>query len=138
MKRLFLGLLAVMMLVMSGCGGGSVDVVVPIVPVVYPPTITSYQFTQYRSTELVSGSVNFDAPDSDIKSMTVVVYDSRGYEVPGTRTTAPLNLPGLTYGTVAFSIDYITYPADQFTFYIYLTDWNGNSSNTIAGTFLVP
>jgi hypothetical protein len=138
MKKIFLGVLAMMMLVMSGCGGGGSAEVVVTVPIMYPPSITTYQFTQYRSTELISGSVNFDAPDSDIKSMTVVVYDSRGSEVLGSRLTTPLSLPGVTQGTVAFSIDYITYPADQFSFYIYLTDWNGYSSNTVAGTFLVP
>jgi len=45
---------------------------------------------------------------------------------------------GLTQGTISFSIDFITFPADFFTFSIYLTDFNGNTSNQIVDTFRVP
>ncbi|MFA7404425.1 MAG: hypothetical protein WC007_10545 [Pelobacteraceae bacterium] len=136
MKRIFLGVLAMMMLVMTGCGGGSVEVVVPIEPAIYPPSITSYQYSKDTVREFVNGSINFNAPDSDIDSMTVVVFDSRGYEIA--RTTAALNLPGVSQGTVLFSIDYVTYPADKFTFSIYLTDFNGYTSNQVVDTFWVP
>lgn len=136
MKRLLLGVLAIMMLVMSGCGSGSVEVVIPIEPVIYPPTITSYRYSKDTVKEFVDGSIDFNAPDADIDTMTVVVFDSRGYEMA--RTRAVLNLPGVSQGSVLFSIDYVTYPADKFTFSIYLTDFNGNSSNQVVDTFWVP
>lgn len=34
MKKLLVGMLAILMLAMAGCGGGSVEVVVPVAPVV--------------------------------------------------------------------------------------------------------
>jgi hypothetical protein len=135
MKRLLLGMLAMMMLVMSGCGD---DTVVVVVPVVDPPTITSYEFAKNTATEFVNGSVNFVAPDSDIDTITVVVFDSQVNEVSRTITTV-LNLPiGATQGTIPFSIDYITFPNDTYTFSIFLTDFNGNPSNQAVDIFLVP
>jgi hypothetical protein len=135
MKRLLTGLLALTMLVLSGCGDATVAVIIPITPV-DPPTITSYQFTKNTATEFVNGSVDFFAPDSDIDTITIAVFDSRGVLV--TRTRTALNLPGVTRGTISFSIDYVTYPADTFTFSIFLTDFNGNTSNQIVDTFRVP
>ena len=70
MKRLMLGLLAIMVVGLSGCGEAPVAV--------SPPTITSYSFTKDAVHEFIDGSVNYYAPDSDIDSMTVVAYDSRG------------------------------------------------------------
>jgi len=133
MKRLLLCILAMTILVMPGCGDGGVTVVVPVVE---PPSITSYQFTQDRVDEFIDGSVNFFAPDSDIDTITVTVFDSRGFEV--SRTTALLDLPGVIQGTIPFSIAYITYPIGTFTFSIFLTDFNGNTSNLIVDTFSVP
>ncbi|MFZ2950992.1 MAG: hypothetical protein WA003_16070, partial [Desulfuromonadaceae bacterium] len=101
MKRALLGLLAVMMLVMSACGDATVAVVVPLGPVIEPPSITSYQFTQNRTAEFIDGSVDFFAPDSDIATMTVVVFNS-GFE---SRTTTPINLPNVIQDTILFSID---------------------------------
>jgi hypothetical protein len=128
MKRLLLGVLAIMMLVVTGCGRETIAV--------NPPTITTYQFTKDAVNEFIDGSVGFYAPDSDIDSMTVAVFDSRGYEIARTKTF--LSLRGVTHGTIFFSIDYITYPADRFTFSIYLTDFNGYTSNQAVDTFLVP
>jgi hypothetical protein len=133
MKRLLLGMLAMMMLVMSGCGD---DTVVVVVPVVDPPTITSYEFAKNTATEFVNGSVNFVAPDSDIDTMTVAVFDSRGFEVA--RTITVLNLPGAISGIIPFSIDYFNLLNDTYTFSIFLTDFNGNTSNQIVDTFRVP
>lgn len=133
MKRLLLGMLVMTILVMAGCGDGSISVVVPVVE---PPSITSYQFTQDRSVEFIDGSVNFFAPDSDIDTIIVTVFDSRGFEV--SRTKAIQDLPGVIRGTIFFSIDYFTYPIGTFTFSIFLTDFNGNTSNLIVDTFSVP
>jgi hypothetical protein len=136
MKKLLLGMMAIMMLVMSGCGGGSVEVVVPIGP--SPPLITSYGFTKDTVREFVDGSVAFYAPDSDIDTMTVVVFNPRGIEISRTQTL--INLPGTAHGTIPFSIDYAAFPSEAFayTFSIYLTDFNGNTSSQAVDTFFVP
>lgn len=70
--------------------------------------------------------------------MTVVAFDSRGFE--RSRTITLIHLPGAVRGTIPFSIDYHTFPSDAFayTFSVYLTDFNGLTSNQGAGTFLVP
>lgn len=129
MKRIIFGILAIMMAGLSGCGETTTVTV-------NPPSITSYRFTKDAVTEYIDGNAGYFAPDSDIDSMTVVVFDSRGFEISRTKTF--LNLPGITQGTVFFSIDYLTYPADKFTFSIYLTDFNGYTSNQIVDTFQVP
>jgi hypothetical protein len=132
MKKLLLSMLTMMTLVMSGCGGSSVAVVVPV----EPPSITSSQFSQDRVAEFIDGSVDFFAPDSDIDTITVAVFDSSGAVI--FRKESLLNLQAVVHGTVPFSIDYVTYPAGTFTFSIFLTDFNGNTSNLIGGTFSIP
>lgn len=137
MKRMLLGMLAIMMLVMSGCGGGTVEVVVPIEPVINPPSITLNQFTQDRVRDFIDGSVVFFAPDADIDTMTVSVFDSiGGFE--RSRTTAVITLPGVVRGTIPFSIDYLNFPNGTFTFSIFLTDIDGFTSNLVVGTFSAP
>lgn len=132
MKKLLLGMLTVLMLVISGCG----EVIVE--PVIYPPSISSYQFTKDPVAEFIDGSVIFYAPDSDIVMMTVVVIDPRGFEIY--RNNPPIYLPGAVQGTIPFSIDYVNFPSEvyAYTFSIYLTDLNGNTSNQAVDTFFVP
>lgn len=138
MKKLLLGMMAMMMLLMSGCGDSSVAVVIPVEPVISPPSITAYRFTKDPVTEFIDGSVDFQAPDSDIDTMTVVVIDPRGFEIA--RSLTVINLRSVAQGTIPFSIDYAAYPSDAFayTFSIYLTDFNGNISNQAVDAFLVP
>jgi hypothetical protein len=131
MKRLFLGLLAIMMLVISGCGDASGPYYH-----YYPPAITSYQFTKDIVAEFIDGSIDFYAPDSDIDTMTVTVFNSRGIQI--SRTRKLIDLPRVIEGTIFFSIDYLTYPADTYTFSIILTDFNGLTSNEIVDVFRVP
>ncbi|OGU13627.1 MAG: hypothetical protein A2076_08745 [Geobacteraceae bacterium GWC2_53_11] len=131
MKRVMLGILAILMVVgLSGCGDSTVAVA--------PPSITSYQFTKDALHEYINGSVDYYAPDSDIDSMTVVVYDSRGRE--WSRTNTLISHPGITQGTIPFSIDYVTFPSDAYayTFSIYLTDFNGYTSNQAVDSFYIP
>ena len=137
MKRLLLGMMAMMMLVMSGCGGGSVEVFVPLGPVISPPTITAYRFIKDPVTEFIDGSVDFYAPDSDIDTMTVAVFDSGGSLI--SRTTTLINLQAVT-GRIPFSIGYgnRAFLVDTLTLSVYLTDFNGLTSNVAVTTFLVP
>lgn len=136
MKRALLGMLAIMMLVLSGCGGGRVEVVVPVGP--EPPSITSHSFTKNTATEFIYGEVTFYAPDSDIYSMTVVAIGPRGNEVSRTKTYP--DRTGVIQGTIPFSIDYYNFPSGvyPYTFSIYLTDFNGYTSNQAVDTFYVP
>jgi hypothetical protein len=138
MKRLLLGMMAMMMLVMSGCGDASVAVVIPVGPVISPPSITAYRFTKDPVTEFIDGSVDFQAPDSDIDTMTVVAINPEGFEI--SRVVKLINLKGVVQGTIPFTIDYATFPSSAFayTFSIYLTDFNGNTSNQAVDTFFVP
>lgn len=133
MKRILLGMLAVMMLVMSACGDSSVTVVAPL----EPPTITSFQFTQDRTDEFIDGSVGFFAPDSDIDTMTITVINNSGGSVQF-RTTTLINLPDVIRGTIPFSIDYLAFPAGTFTISVFLTDFNGLSSTQAVGVFSIP
>lgn len=135
MKRLLVGLVAMLTLVMTGCGDGSVTVVVPIVTP-QPPTIESYAFTKNTASLFVLGSVNYFAPDSDIDSMTVTVFNSSGFQAA--RSVTIINQPGVVRGTIPFSIDYANLLADTYTFSIFLTDFNGLTSNQIVDTFRVP
>jgi hypothetical protein len=132
MKRLVLGMLTIMTLVMYGCGNPGVAVVVPF----NPPSITLNQFTKDSVEEFIDGNVVFIAPDSDIDTITVAVFDSSGSII--FRKESLLNLQGVVQGTVPFSIDYVTYPAGTFTFSIFLTDFRGNTSNLVVDTFRVP
>lgn len=135
MKRALLSILMVTMLVISGCGDGSVAVYVPIGPV--DPSITSYSFGPGTLYGYINGSVDFLAPDSDIDTITVVVVNSSN--VPMSRTDTRANLPvGTTSGRIPFSIDYNTYPSGTYYFTVYVTDFNRNISNSIADKFLVP
>ncbi|MDD2897872.1 MAG: hypothetical protein PHI31_04080 [Desulfuromonadaceae bacterium] len=140
MKNVFFGLMVALMLAMSGCGEATIGVAVDIpIAFINPPAITFHTYTKDTATEHIYGSINFDAPDSDIDSMTVVVYNPRGVELSRV-TTYPTNLSGATRGTIPFSIDYFTFPSESnpYTFSIYLTDFNGNTSNQAVDTFRVP
>lgn len=131
MKKVIVGILAILMVMgLSGCGDSTVAVA--------PPSITSYQFTKDSLNEYINGSVDYYAPDSDIDSMTVVVYDSLGHE--RSRTNTLISHPGVAQGNIPFSIDYVTFPSDTYayTFSIYLTDFNGYTSNQAVDTFYIP
>lgn len=140
MKKMLLGMMALMMLVLSGCGDGSVAVavVVPIGPVISPPSITSYQFTKDPAAEFIDGSVTFYAPDADIDKMTIAVFDPDGKVK--SRSETYVYLAGVVHGTIPFSIDYATYPSEArpYTISVYLTDSNGYTSNQAVDTFYVP
>lgn len=134
MKKLLFTLLTMLALTISGCGDGSVAVFIPIGPA--SPELVLNQFTKDRVAEFVDGSVEFYAPDVDLDTMTVAVYDSLGGVM--SRTTKVLDYPHTVRGMIPFSIDYLHYPADRYYFIIYVTDFNGNTSNLISDTFSVP
>lgn len=136
MKPMILLVMSLMMLGLAGCGS-EVSVVVPIpIDIVSAPSITFSQYSQDAGNAFVHGSVDFSAPDSDIDTITISVFDSSGFVVE--RTVTPLTgLTGRTAGTILFSIDYIAYRPDTYTFSVFLTDRAGFFSNAIYGSFVV-
>jgi len=138
MKRVFLLIMSVMMFSLAGCGSeGSVSVYIPAPdPIITLPSITNSQFSQDTLNHFIYGSVDFYAPDNDIDTMTISVINSRGFVME--RTVKSLTgLTGMTTGIIQFSIDYISYPPETYTFTVYLTDKAGYFSNAIYGTFRV-
>lgn len=136
MKRTIMLAISIMVLALAGCGS-EVSVVIPIpIPIVITPLITSSQYTQDTVNYFVDGSVDFYAPDTDLDTITISIVDSGGFVVD--RKVKPLvGLTGRTSGTISFSIDYLAYRPDTYTFSVYLTDRAGYFSNAIYGTFRV-
>lgn len=136
MKRLILIIISIMMLVTAGCGS-EVSVVVPIpIPIfiVTPPSITAYQFTQDSVNYFVNGSVDYYAPDFDLDTITISATNSFGVVTERT-VTSLVGVNGRTTGTITFSIDYLKYRPDVYTFTVYLTDKAGYMSNPIYEAF---
>ncbi|HIJ81336.1 MAG TPA: hypothetical protein HPP76_06485 [Desulfuromonadales bacterium] len=135
MRKLIISVL-MMSLFISGCGSSAtVTVDIPVYGSAWP-SITSYEFSKDRDKYFIVGNVNFYAPDSDIDTMTINVFDSRGASVY--RVKNVINRPGISRGTIPFSIDYINFANETHTLSIYLTDFNGNTSNQVVDTFRVP
>ena len=138
MKRMLGAMVVAMALMLGGCGGEvRVSASVPLeVPVVYAPAVTTMDFSLDAARQFVVGSVDFSDPDADLDTMTVVVTDSRGFEVARTVTDLR-SFFGYTGGVISFSIDYIAYLPGTYDFTLYLTDRFGNLSNPVYGTFRI-
>ncbi|MDD2737024.1 MAG: hypothetical protein PHF56_24075 [Desulfuromonadaceae bacterium] len=134
MKRLILVTMLLLMTMIAGCGS-EVSIVLPL----YfdsSPAITTYHYTQDVVNSYVDGSVEFYAPDSDLDGRTITVVNSRGTEIEHTITSLGA-FAGSSSGTIAFTIDYIHYRPEDYTFTIYLTDRAGYMSNPVFGSFRV-
>jgi Asp/Glu/hydantoin racemase len=130
------GMLAMMMLVVSSCGDATVSIFISSGSTINPPSITLNYYSMDSVNNIINGSVNCYAPESGIDTMTVAVFDSRGFD--RVRMTTVLNIQGIMNGTIPFRINYFGYPADVYTFSLFLTDFNGYTSNIITGSFSVP
>lgn len=134
MKRLLVTMLLLMTMI-AGCGS-EISVALPIFYYESPPTITNYHHTQDVANSYVDGSVEFYAPDTDLDTITIIVNNSRGIEIEHTITSLG-SFAGRSSGVISFSIDYINYRPDNYTFTIYLTDRAGYMSNPVYGSFRV-
>lgn len=134
MKRLILVAMVLLMTMIAGCGS-EVSIVLPLY---YDslPEITTCHYTQDVVNSYVDGTVEFYAPDSDLGSITITVVNSRGTEIEHTITSLGA-FAGRSSGTIPFTIDYIHYRPDDYTFTIYLTDRAGYMSNPVYGSFRV-
>lgn len=134
MKKFFLTTTLLLMFITAGCGS-EISFVVPI-PFLSAPAITYYQYSQDSLNFFVDGTVEFSAPDFDLDTITVSIVDSRGVVTQQTVTSLGA-FRGLSSGTIPFSIDYINYRPDIYSFTIYLTDKAGYTSNPVYGYFRV-
>jgi hypothetical protein len=141
MKLVAMTTLMLVMLLGAGCGGevtfvastGNGTIVVTTASV---PTITLAQYRQDTASRIVFGSIDFYTPGADAGTMTITVTDSRGVVV--SRSVDGLAaFDGLLRGTIPFSIDYVTFPPDTYTFTIFLTSRAGSLSNPVFGSFRV-
>ena len=139
MKRAALILLVLVIVLTAGCGGevtlvastGSGTIVVTTTS---GPTISLAQFRQDTASRIVFGSIDFYAPGADAATMTTTVTDSRGVVV--SRSVDSLAaFDGSIRGTIPFSIDYVTFLPDTYTFTIFLTTRAGTLSNPVFGSF---
>lgn len=134
MKLFILFTMLLLMMMIAGCGS-EISIVLPAY---YnsPLTITNYHHTQDVVNSYIDGTVEFYAPDSDLDTITISVVNSRGVEVEHTVTSLG-SFAGRSSGVISFSIDYINYRPDDYTFTIYLTDRVGYMSNAVYGSFRV-
>jgi hypothetical protein len=132
MKRLILVTMLLLTTMIAGCGS-EISVVLPVY---YDssPTITTYHHTQDVVNSYVDGTVEFYAPDRDLDSISITVVNSRGIEIEHTITSLGA-FAGRSSGAISFTIDYINYRPDDYTFTIYLTDRAGYLSNPVYPEF---
>lgn len=132
MKRLILVTMSVLMFSIAGCGG-DISVFIPI-PIIISPSITHNQYTQDMVNSFVDGTVDFYAPDHDLDTITITVFDSKGVLVANTVSSLGA-YAGQSTGTISYSIDYLNYRPENYTFSIYVTDRWGYLSNSVYGSF---
>lgn len=141
MKCLVLLALSLVFLSSSGCGSDVTAVIstgsgIIVISSGSEPTIQNLQYSQDVAGHMVYGTVDFYAPDANLDVMTISVMDSTGY----VRSRAVRDLAsfgGVINGRIPFSIGYVSYPPDIYTFSIFVSDWAGHLSNPLYGTFTV-
>jgi hypothetical protein len=134
MKRLIVDILLLLALITAGCGS---DTTVVVTPTNAPPTITALRFSKDVTNNLILGSIDFVAPNVDLKDIAIITVNSSGVEVA--RTISDLSVfRGISSGTISFTIDYVTFPAGIYFFDIDVSDLSGALSNVVSGSFSVP
>ncbi len=129
MKRFIGGIFFVVMLALTGCGGGSSPI---------PPALGNLQYSQdLANAFLVDGLVDFSAPEADLDSMTVTVVDSISNVVVSQFVLPLPQFSGLSAGTIPFSIDASQLPSGPYSFSVQVIDVRGLLSNPLFGSFTV-
>lgn len=128
---------AMLVMALAGCGSEvSVTATWPVIPVVYPPTITDLHYTNDNAQSYVNGSIRFTDYDADLAVMTISVVNAAAREVA--RNVIDVRpFGGYFSSTLTFSIDYLTYLPGTYTFAIWLEDSVINLSNPVYGSFVV-
>jgi hypothetical protein len=134
--NVMMGLLAVIMLGLAGCGGGGDQNAEQT-----PPAISSLQFTPAMLTVNTLTNVNwqFDFTDSggDVSTGSYTVFNPSGEQAYA--KTINLAIPaGINAGTqfgTTFNVKFLT--AGTYTANMYVTDSSGVNSNTLTATFAI-
>lgn len=131
MKKLIL--VAMVSLLVTGCGG-ELSLMVPVER--SAPSISTYKQVQDLVNWYVTGTIDFHAPDNDVASIEIAVFNSRGSEVERT-VTSLATFAGKVSGTISFTIDYYNYRPDYYSYSVVVTDTSGMMSNAVYGAFRV-
>lgn len=130
------GLFVVILLGLTGCGGGGDQIVVTT-----PPSISSLQYTPAMLTVNTLTNVNwqFDFSDSggDVSTGTYTVYDPNGVRVYA--KTINLTIPaGIKTGTQFGTTSNVSFSTvGTYTANMYVTDSAGANSNTLKAMFTI-
>jgi len=113
----------------GGGGGGSTGSAPTIANLQYAPE-SALQYDG-EGTTAVNGSFSFTDPDGDLASVTLTTSQ-------GSTLTMPISgASGITSGTVSASVEVDTSVVGHYTFSCYVTDRQGNRSNSLSGSFEV-
>lgn len=84
----------------------------------------------------VSGSFNFTDPDGDLSTLTLKIFDTSD-QLISTDVTPISGVSGITTGIIQGTATVITTTAGEFTIQVYVTDEQGNNSNTLETVFTI-
>lgn len=121
---------------MTACGGGGSGGPPPT-----PPSISNLALSQTSAAEgsgtvLIFGNLQFSDPGGNLATFTVSVLDAGGNQV-STSTTPVQGTSGETSGTLGGTVQVVAGAPGVFTIKVYVTDADGEKSNTLSTQFQV-
>lgn len=116
-----------MLLVLSGCGGGSGS---------SSSLVPAASNLVVLSTETGKFNVYFDYSDQDgdVTESTAVLYDASGVKI-GSSTVKVPDIAGHTSGTLQGTLNFSSLSTGDYRFEIFITDSGGRESNRLSKTF---
>lgn len=125
-------------IVFAGCGGGGGDSgsssgTAPQISNLSFFPLSVYEYDGDGQID-ISGTFDYEDPDGNLDTVTVVVKDSDGHIVQS-ETITIAGVSGSTSGTIEGSFTVSTTVAGNYTVQIYVTDTTGLRSNTIEFIF---
>jgi len=117
----------------GGSGGGGISSV-SISDLEYLPK--DAYLNDGDGSRIVNGEINFNAPDGNVASYLLTVFDSNGTIVSSLSNPIP-GVAGVTSGSLSLSLIVNTTVAGNYSVEIYLIDSGNNASNTLTGIFRI-